>query len=161
MAHGGLSIDIGAIDTAEVDVTKKIARVSGGAKLVDTFVDYVSKSTGSGADARFSQLGGATNAVAEDAMAFYHPKIRYGFTVDVNWRDPKDADARRKYAHDLWAEFFPAGNSAFCINQAIRRTDEEMIRTFGKAHPRLVEIKPKYDPANFFRIDPNIKPRVA
>ena len=130
-------------------------------KLVDTFVEYVSKSTMPGADARFSQLGGAANKVDPDAMAFCHRNIRYGFTVDVEWHDPKDAAAQKKYAHDLWAELFPASNGAFYINQAIERTPEELVRTFGKAHPRLVEIKTKYDPTNFFRINPNIKPKRA
>lgn len=130
-------------------------------KVVDTLVDYVTKNPNPGADPRFSQLGGAANKISPDAMAFCHREIQYGFTVDVSWRDPKDMPAKKKYAHDLWAEIYPASNGAFYINQAVERTDEEMVRTFGKAYPRLVQIKTKYDPTNFFHLNPNIKPRVA
>jgi hypothetical protein len=33
-------------------------------------------------------------------------------------------------------------------------------RAFGSNYERLVELKTKYDPTNFFRLDVNVKPRL-
>jgi hypothetical protein len=37
---------------------------------------------------------------------------------------------------------------------------ERVRASYGKNYERLVALKHKYDPANFFRLNPNIKPTV-
>jgi hypothetical protein len=108
---------------------------------------------------RFSQQGGATGKVATDATAYADRDALQQCTVDVDWTDPSDAAAYRKYADDTWAVIAPMSDGGFYINWAIDPNDDQIRRTFRGNYPRLVAVKTQYDPTNFFHLNPNIKPR--
>jgi FAD/FMN-containing dehydrogenase len=62
-----------------------------------------------------------------------------------------------------WArEFFiksrPFASDGAYINFLTQEEGDRIAFAYGKAFPRLVEIKKKYDPTNFFRMNQNIKP---
>jgi len=46
------------------------------------------------------------------------------------------------------------------INFIMEEGEERIKATYGQNYARLVEIKNKYDPTNFFRVNQNIKPKM-
>ena len=127
--------------------------------VADAVVDYLAKSALPHTEVRFSQQGGAANKVASKSTASPHRDTLFQCTVDVDWTDPKDAIPYRKYANDSWAVIGPMSMGGFYINQAIDPSEADVRRTFGENYERLVEVKTKYDPTNFFHLNPNIRPR--
>ena len=49
----------------------------------------------------------------------------------------------------------------FYSNRVVDSDQPQIQRTFRGNHDRLVELKNKYDPSNFFRLNANIKPTVS
>jgi hypothetical protein len=80
-------------------------------------------------------------------------------------RDARDRAAETA-AHRDWARagedlLRPFGAGAHLLS-ALDVESEEVIHTaFGSNLPRLAAIKRKYDPANFFRVNQNIRPDLA
>jgi hypothetical protein len=127
-------------------------------RLSDTVVDYLSKSTFPGAAVRFSQQGGAPNLVAQSATAFPDRDALHQCTVDVEWIDPSEAAANRKYADDTWDVIGPLSDGGYYLNWAINPSAAEVRRVFRGNYERLVQVKTKYDPTNFLHLNANIKP---
>jgi FAD/FMN-containing dehydrogenase len=49
--------------------------------------------------------------------------------------------------------------AAFYVNDLDQDEGTERVKeAYGENYPRLVEIKRKYDPTNFFRVNRNIRP---
>jgi Berberine and berberine like len=45
------------------------------------------------------------------------------------------------------------------VNFMMDEGEDRIRATYGDNHDRLVAIKTKYDPTNFFRVNQNLKPR--
>jgi len=130
-------------------------------RLPDVFVDYVTRSPWPGASLRFSQQGGVAGKVPSHVTAFADRDALHQCAIEVEWTDPADTAANRQYADNSWAVIGPMSDGSFYLNFATDLSDAQVKNNFGANYPRLVEVKTKYDPSNFFRLNPNIKPRTA
>lgn len=54
--------------------------------------------------------------------------------------------------------FFGDGAYVNYLGQEASEGPERVKAAYGANYPRLVELKQKYDPMNFFRLNQNIKP---
>jgi hypothetical protein len=107
----------------------------------------------------FQQLGNAANRVAPDATAFSHRNARYDLVLLSGWSDPADADANIGWTRELWAALQPSSLGAVYINSAVDDDETTVPSAYGDdTYRRLTELKAKYDPTNFFKLNPNIKP---
>ena len=52
----------------------------------------------------------------------------------------------------------PFRSGAYLLNFLGEEGDDTIKAAFGSNYERLVEVKTKYDPANFFRVNQNIRP---
>ena len=55
----------------------------------------------------------------------------------------------------------PFASSDVYVNYLGTEGDARVREAYGPNHPRLSEIKRKYDPHNFFRLNQNIEPAPA
>ena len=55
----------------------------------------------------------------------------------------------------------PFASGDYLLNFLGEENDDVIRSAFGANHARLVEIKTKYDPDNFFRVNQNIQPAAA
>ena len=63
------------------------------------------------------------------------------------------------WARDFWAAVEPSTSTVY-VNHLERDDGLERLRNgYGNNWDRLVELKQKYDPDNFFRMNNNIPPR--
>ncbi len=104
--------------------------------------------------------GGATSRVGptETPLAGRESPLLVSF--DGVWGDPADNEVNIAWARDGWAAMQRYSSGGMYLNFAgFGEEKEELLRSgYGPNYERLVEIKTKYDPANFFRVNNNIKP---
>ena len=73
--------------------------------------------------------------------------------------DPGMAPALKKWAKDYWNAVHPFDLGGAYPNFMMDDEGEERIKaTFGDNYTRLAALKKKYDPANLFRVNQNIRP---
>jgi len=106
----------------------------------------------------FEYYGGAAGRVPEDATAFPHRDLPWDILFIAQWTDPAETTAHRDWARSGEDILRPFSANAHLLS-ALDIEAEEVINTaFGPNLPRLAAIKRKYDPANFFRVNYNIRP---
>lgn len=85
---------------------------------------------------------------------------------DVHWSmviagvDPEPAQRERitDWARSYWEDIHPHSAGGSYQNFMMEEGPERVQATYGDNYPRLREIKAKYDPDNFFRVNQNIEP---
>jgi len=107
----------------------------------------------------FQQLGNAANRVGKDDTAFSHRNARYDCLAIAGWTNPAEAEMNIQWTRrffDLTRAFSSGG---LYVNSVI---EQDVLQSAYRAetYARLVALKNKYDPTNFFRMNPNIKPTV-
>jgi hypothetical protein len=128
-------------------------------KLVDTVLDYVTRAKTPRTSFSLGMQGGAIAQVKEDATAFADRDGIYQCSVATNWAAGEDPAAGQRHVRELWAMIDPMGTGGFYINELYDETEERIRKTFRGNYARLVDIKTKVDPTNFFHLNPNIKPK--
>jgi FAD/FMN-containing dehydrogenase len=88
---------------------------------------------------------------------------------DANWSevivgvdpDPENKELIIKWARDYWNDLHPYSAGGAYVNFMMEEGDERIRAAYGENYERLVAIKNKYDPNNFFRVNQNIRPMLA
>lgn len=101
---------------------------------------------------------GAATRVAVTDTAFPHRQYSYNFMAWSNWADPSQSEKNVRWTRECWnalQAFLVEGSYGNYVSdegEAIARA------AYGPNYERLVALKNKYDPTNFFRMNHNIKP---
>ena len=121
-------------------------------------IDRLGASDASVRAAQLRVLGGAMARVPVGATAFAHRASRIMVNVAVFFDGPDDLPARQAWAEELAAGLRQGDTGAY-VN-FLGDEGEERIRAAypGRTFDRLAEIKARYDPANLFRLNQNIRP---
>ena len=103
-------------------------------------------------------LGGALAAVPAEATAFSDRDARYFTSVIAVWEDEKeDATPHRDWIRSLYDQIKHEASGVY-VNFLETESEERIRECYGENFARMVELKRKYDPANMFRFNQNIKP---
>ena len=104
-------------------------------------------------------LGGAVARVAGDATAFSSRDARYDVSLLSRWTDPADDDASIAWTRSVGDELRQHATGGAYVNYMAADEDAARVRaTYEANFRRLVEVKRKYDPENFFSSNFNIAP---
>ncbi|GAA1914265.1 FAD-binding oxidoreductase [Streptomyces sodiiphilus] len=106
------------------------------------------------------QLGGAAARVPAAESAFGDRSAPYLAGIEANWERPGDDDACLAWARDTYRELEPyAAGGEYANFPGFYENRETVLRdNFGGNLGRLTELKRRYDPANLFRLNHNIRP---
>ena len=128
--------------------------------LLDKLVTSVSNLPSPHSEIFIAQMGGANNKAAGDAMAYGHRNVEFTMNVHTRWETQAEDNKCRDWARKLYDETLPHATGSVYVNFM---SDDEADRVedgaYGKNYKKLAEIKAKYDPDNFFRVNQNIKPQ--
>jgi hypothetical protein len=106
-------------------------------------------------------MGGAIAKVGAEETAFATREPAYMVSIDGMWTDPADDAANIAWTRSAWEAVKEFGTGEVYLNFT-GRADEPpsagVDTALGRNMSRLAEIKAKYDPDNFFRVNDNIKP---
>ena len=132
--------------------------ISGGA--IDTMVAHFEKVTSPFSAMIFQQLGNATNRVGSGDTAFGHRDARYSWEVLSAWEDPGESEVHVRWLREFSEEMLPF-TRGFYVNHVGTEAEEgvNVIKdAYGANLERLATLKKKYDPANLFSHNQNIRP---
>jgi hypothetical protein len=103
-------------------------------------------------------LGGAFGKVPPTATAFSDRDARYLTSVIAVWADPaEDATPHRTWIRSLFDSIWHEASGVY-VNFLETEGEERIRECYGENIDRMVELKRKYDPANMFRFNQNIRP---
>ena len=103
-------------------------------------------------------LTGAASRVGKEETAWAYRDAKYaGVIVGVD-PDPANADKITQWCKDYWEALHPYSAGGAYLNFIMDEGQERVKACYKHNYDRLVEIKSKYDPNNFFRVNQNIKP---
>ncbi|MFE2427910.1 FAD-binding oxidoreductase [Streptomyces sp. NPDC059373] len=107
------------------------------------------------------QLGGAVSRVAEDATAYSHRQAAHNLNINGAWL-PDEGEAvgerERAWTRGFFAAMEPHQSGVY-VNFLGDEGLERVRHAYGeRTFRRLVALKTRYDPDNFFRLNQNIPP---
>ena len=106
-------------------------------------------------------VNGKANRVRQSETAFsYRDAVWSEVIVGVD-PDPANRQKIIDWARAYYDALHPFGAGGAYVNFMMEEGDERIRATFRDNYLRLAEIKAKYDPDNFFRINQNIAPAVS
>jgi hypothetical protein len=106
-------------------------------------------------------MGGAIAKVGEEETAFATREPLYMVSIDGMWSDAADDQANVAWVRDTWNAVKEYGTGEVYLNftgRADEAPDAGVDSALGRNMARLAEVKAKYDPDNFFRVNDNIAP---
>jgi FAD/FMN-containing dehydrogenase len=129
-----------------------------GDDVINLIVEQANRAESPLATTVLGLFGGAMGRVGSSDTAFAHRKAMYYIGMEAKWTDPTE-DAR----HIAWARSFskrlePYSSHAYLLNFLDDEGPETVRRAFGENYARLVALKTRYDPTNFFSINQNVAP---
>ncbi len=106
-------------------------------------------------------LGAAVSRVGGDETAVAYRDARHAFLVIGMWSDSAGDDENIRWVREFWSAVQPYSSGGFYVNYEADAALEQITAAYGpEKYARLVALKNKYDPANLFRLNQNIKPTV-
>ena len=107
-------------------------------------------------------FGGAVSKISPSETAF-GKRQNFLISIDTTWKNPVDTDRCVAWTKDFWNQLLPFsdGQTYFGFAGGMDEVDEMVSYSFQENMNRLTEVKSKYDPNNFFRVNQNIKPAVS
>lgn len=126
---------------------------------IDTMIERFARCPGPMGQLLIEHVHGAATRVGVTDTAFPHRKEGYNFLVLSQWKDAARTDANIGWARETYGRVQPFVAAGRYVNYL---DDDEggdpVAAAYGPNYPRLRELKTKYDPSNFFRMNQNILP---
>jgi FAD/FMN-containing dehydrogenase len=104
------------------------------------------------------QMGGAVSHVAEDDSAFSGRNVGFTYNIGACTETADGFDEERQWVRDFWSALEPHQQGVY-VNFLGDEGQDRVRESYGaEKYARLQELKGRYDPDNFFRINQNIPP---
>ena len=103
-------------------------------------------------------IDGAVHRVPADATAWGCRDATWSMVIGAIDPDPAKAGALKAWAKAYWEALHPHNLGGAYVNFMMEEGQERIRASYGANYERLVTVKRKYDPTNFFRVNQNIKP---
>lgn len=106
----------------------------------------------------FQQFGGAVSRVGRSETAFRHRQAQYDNFAASVWTDRGELEKHQRWVRQWWELMAPFSIGAEYVNNLGEEGEDRVRAAYGENYGRLVSLKDQYDPANFFRLNANIRP---
>ncbi|MCA0872790.1 FAD-binding oxidoreductase [Seohaeicola saemankumensis] len=105
-----------------------------------------------------AHVGGAMARVAANETAYPQRSSHFIMNVHTRWDDPGKDETCIVWARALYDQMKPYSTGSAYVNFMPEDEERAMASAYGYNGQRLSQIKGKYDPDNFFRLNHNILP---
>jgi FAD/FMN-containing dehydrogenase len=107
----------------------------------------------------FFHVHGAATRVSPEDTAFAARRAQWDVDVIAQWTEAGESERHTDWLRSNWAAAEPHMKGSAYINHLATDDAPEKVRaSFGTNFDRLRLLKARYDPANLFRLNPNITP---
>ncbi|MBO0936054.1 FAD-binding oxidoreductase [Fibrella sp. HMF5335] len=104
-------------------------------------------------------INGAAARVDNQATAWNYRDATWSMVIVGFDADPANDTLITNWTRHYWQELHPHGAGGAYVNFMMDEGEDRVRATYGTNYDRLATIKTKYDPANLFRVNQNIRPR--
>jgi FAD/FMN-containing dehydrogenase len=125
---------------------------------LDLIIDHANRMESPMSGTIFELYGGAVGRVGSSDTAFAPRQAEYNIQMAAQWRDAAESAKHIAWARGLSDALKPYSSGHYLMNYLNDETPDVVRRAFGSNYPRLVELKTKYDPTNFFSLNQNVQP---
>jgi len=131
-------------------------------EAIQAMAEYAGKSPSPYTFAPFIEhWHGAATRVGVTDTAFAHRNYSYNFMAWSSWDGPSDSEKNIQWTSECWEAMHPFLATGSYVNYVSDEGDAFARAAYGPNYDRLVALKNRYDPTNFFRMNHNIKPSLA
>lgn len=129
-------------------------------EAIDTLVTYARRQPSAHSTTDIWHIGGAVRRAHDDAMAFHGRHVSFLLSPEANWEHPHEDEENIAWLLHFLMAMQPFSDGSRYLNfPGFQEEGEAMMRAaFAAKYDRLAALKKKYDPANLFRLNQNIKP---
>jgi FAD/FMN-containing dehydrogenase len=107
-------------------------------------------------------VNGALSKLPEDHSAAGNRDAAFVLNITASWETAADDRANIEWARTAWRDIRRFSTGGTYVNFLTEEEGEERIRAaYGMNYDRLVQVKKKWDPENFFRTNKNISPAAS
>ncbi len=127
---------------------------------IDAMVDFATNITSPLSDMKIAHQGaGAISRIGEEETAFGNRDAMFNLNINTRWTDPAESDQHVQWTRGLFDAMQPFSTGGVYVNFLGNEGEDRVRAAYGaEKYERLVALKNKYDPTNFFRLNQNIKP---
>jgi FAD/FMN-containing dehydrogenase len=128
--------------------------------LIDVLIKHAREIPDPQTEIAFAQLGGYVSRISANATSYTHRDAQFVMNVHGRWEDPIKDDECIAWARKLYTNATPFATGGVYVNFLTQEENDRIQNAYGSNYQRLVELKMKYDPDNFFSINQNISPKL-
>jgi FAD/FMN-containing dehydrogenase len=125
---------------------------------IDVLLDQASRLPSPECEIFIGHLGAAVNRVPAQATAYPHRDVQFVVNVHGRWRAPEDDARCIAWARGLFDALAPHATGGVYVNFMPEDETDRVQGAYGANYARLAKLKERYDPANLFRMNQNIRP---
>ena len=126
--------------------------------LFDAVIEYIETLPSSQCEIFFGAIGGATMQPAPDSTAYAHRVARFVMNVHGRWDNAADDERCMRWARDFFKASAPFASGGVYVNFLTADEGDRVQAAYGQNYKWLAQVKRRYDPANLFSTNQNIKP---
>lgn len=126
-------------------------------ELLDILIESANKKPSPLSPILFFHMRGEMVRKDPSSIAFPHRRDQWDASFISQWLDKKDDEINMSWARELYKKI-EAYTSTVYVNHLDSDDSLRIRNAYGPNYDRLREIKKKYDPENFFRMNNNIAP---
>jgi FAD/FMN-containing dehydrogenase len=126
---------------------------------VDAYIAHAGKLPTVLSGVHIYPVDGAVHRHKKDATAWGYRDAVWSMVIFGVDPDPAKAPVLKQWAQDYWAAVHPFNLAGAYANFMMDDEGEARVKAaYGGNYDRLAALKKKYDPANLFRVNQNIRP---
>jgi FAD/FMN-containing dehydrogenase len=126
--------------------------------VIDAIIEYAARLPSPHCEIFIGTIGGKTTGVAAEAMAYSSRDANYVMNVHGRWESAAEDQQCVAWAREFFAKSQPYASAGAYVNFLTQEESDRIAFAYGPTYDRMVDLKKKYDPTNFFRMNQNIKP---
>jgi hypothetical protein len=131
-----------------------------GDPVIDAAIESVATRPSKWSKLTFYFAHGARCRVAPTATAYSLRQVGFECWIQSYWSESAAEAKSIEWVNKFWERTGSLSNGRVYVNYLEDEGDQRVRAAYGPNYDRLVTLKNKYDPANFFRLNQNIKPTV-
>jgi FAD/FMN-containing dehydrogenase len=128
------------------------------AEAVETMLDCFRRTPSIMTGMVIEHFHGAVTRVAATDTAYPHREPGFNLVLATQWADPADDDVNIAWTRETFDALAPFTADAAYVNYLNDDEGDRVRSAYGPNWERLVELKRRYDPGNFFHMNQNIRP---
>jgi FAD/FMN-containing dehydrogenase len=129
-------------------------------KAIDPHVKYGAQLPTMFSTMHIYPINGAAHRAGKNDTAFSFRDANFAEVIVGVDPDPTNNERMIQWTKDYWLALHPYSSGGGYVNMMMDEGEDQVKASYRDNHARLAQIKARYDPANLFHVNQNIKPAV-